>query len=336
MKTRREFIKTACLGIAAGAAWRSAWGQSVGRAYVSEAAFADDPSREQLRAALDTTVQQALLARTPEAAWRSLVEPHDVVAVKICADAPLISTTHRLLDEIVLRMISVDVLPENILIWDKRSDDLYRYDYAPPDAGERRPQILASEGVEGTIRRVGYDEAVYIEDEDDLAARRTKDGAFSFFSRIVTQLATKIISVPTLRYHPITGIYGGMASLALGSLSNTFRFHPTGGEGIPVIADAWRNTPLIEKHALTIVDGLVGAYDTGPGYAPEWFWDARRLFVSEDPVALDSILVGVVNEQRKSPLRPVYRNADYLRQAASVEIGINDTDDIVHEKNEIP
>ena len=306
------------------------------RAYVSEALFSEEPSREELRQALDTIVQQAVLGRTPEAAWRSVVEPNDVVALKICADAPLISTSRRLLDEIIYRVLSVDVLPENILIWDKRSDDLYRYNYTPPDTGGLLPQILASEGREGTIRRVGYDEAEFIEDEDDLLARRDKDGAFSYFSRIVTQLATKIISIPTLRYHPITGVYGAMANLALGSLSNTFRFHPTSREGVPVVADAWRNTPLSAKHALTIIDGLKGAFNTGPGYAEEWIWDALRLYASEDPVAVDSLLVGAVNEKRDSPLRPVSRETGYLRQAASVQIGINDTDDIVHERNRIP
>ena len=336
MKTRREFLKTAGYGLAAGAAWMSARGQAPDRAYVAEASFQEAPTERQLLEALDLSVQQAALARTPEAAWRGLVEPNDRVAVKICADAPSISTTPRLLDALIRRIVSVDVLPENILIWDKRSDDLYRYDYTPPELSGRGPEVLASEGSEGTIRRVGYDEAAYIEVEDDLEARRGTDGAFSYFSRVVSQLATKIISVPTLRYHPIAGIYGAMASLAFGSLSNTFRFHPTSADGLPVMVDAWKNTALQKKHALTIVDGLVGAYHTGPGYDPKWFWEARRLFVSQDPVALDTILVGAVNDQRKSPLRPVNRRTGYLRQAASAEIGVNDDDDIVHEKIELP
>ena len=157
----------------------------------------------------------------------------------------------------------------------------------------------------------------------------------SLVSYIVTELTTKIINLPVLQYSPITGLNGAMATLAFGALNNTFRFHPKTDDGLPVIADIWGETPLSERHALTIMDALTGAYNTGPGYDPQWFWKSNRLLFSEDPVALDTVAQQLVNDQRKSPLRPLNRETQYLRRAASNGVGVNNADDIDHQRVEI-
>ena len=317
--SRRAFLRTAAVGLSAAAIGLRPVAPARGQLPFSRILEVESETVRQhdtfdsgvLRRMVSEGVRSLIGARADDAAWKRIVAPNDVVAIKIDAAVPQLSTHKILIDEIVRGVVRAGVPPENVIVWDRYAQDLERFGYALkalPEFGfeEPRGRILASEGGDGTIRRVGYDENIYFDSEEDLPSRREDGATVSYFSQIVTQLATRIICLPVLRYHPITGIYGCLAGLALGSMSNTFRFHPKSGDGITVIADIWRESSILrEKHALTIVDGLSGAYNTGPGYDPRWFWSADRLFVSRDPVAADTLSLEAVNGQRKAPLDQV-------------------------------
>ncbi|MBT3268670.1 DUF362 domain-containing protein [Candidatus Poribacteria bacterium] len=351
MMQRREFLKAGAVGVVTAAEWLAR--PTVGRAQLPETARLPDPrvvevsgptvQREHLvdgavlRRMLDDGVQSLMRTRNPEAAWKRLIAANDVVGIKVDTEAPALSTHHQLVDEIIRRLVIAGVAPDNVIVWDRMSENLDAWGYtlkALPELGfaDPRGQILASEGAQGQIRRVGYDPAQFVDSEEDHAARRDDGSTASLFSRIITQLATQVISVPVLRYHPVTGIEGALASLAMGSMSNTFRFHPKSQDGMHAIADMWRGSVLQEKHALTIIDGLTGAYDTGPGYDPEFFWPANRLYISRDPVALDTIALAAVNDKRT---RPITKETAYIRRAGSLSIGTYDEDQIEHETIEV-
>lgn len=348
---RRQFLKTGVVGAVTAAEWLARPTRS--RAQLPEAANLPDPrvvevssptvQREDLvdgavlRRMLDDGVQSLVRTRNPEAAWKRIVAANDVVGIKVDAEVPGLSTHHLLVDEIIRRLVIAGVSPENVIVWDRMAENVDAWGYALkalPELGfpDARGQILASEGAQGQIRRVGYDPARFIDSEDDHAARRDQGSTASLFSRIVTQLATKVISVPVLRYHPVTGIEGALASLALGSMSNTFRFHPKSRDGLHAIADMWRGSVLQDKHALTIIDGLTAAFDTGPGYDPAHHWQANTLFISRDPVALDTIALAALNDKRTEP---VTKQTTYIRRAVSLSIGTYDEDEIEHETLEV-
>ena len=344
--TRREFLKAAAVGLGTASVClaRPAKAQLPASRIIavdSEAIRVDEAIDVRvLRRMVSEGIKLLTGARDAETAWKRIVVANDVVGIKVDARVPQLSTHPALVVEVIRGVVTAGVPPENVIVWDRFAQNLERYDYhlkALPEFGfeEPRGRILASEGGEGTIRRVGYDEAVFFDSEDDLPARREDDATVSFYSRIVTKLATRLICLPVMHYHPITGVYGTLAGLGLGSLSNTFRFHPKSADGMLMIADVWRDSVLTEKHALTIVDGLTGAYNTGPGYDPKWLWEANRLFVSRDPVAADTLTLQEVNGQRKPPLKTVTKEIAYLRRAASYGIGSNDPEEIEQETIEV-
>jgi hypothetical protein len=351
MMNRRAFLKAGTLGAVTAAEWLAR--PTRARAQLPVAANLPDPrvvevsgptvQREDLvdgavlRRMLDEGMQSLMRARDADGAWKRLVAANDVIGIKVDSDVPGLSTHHQLVDEIIRRLVMAGVTPDNVIVWDRFSENLDAWGYslkALPELGFPDPhgKILATEGVQGQIRRVGYDPAQFHDSEEDMAARRENGSTASLFTRILTQLVTQVISVPVLRYHPVTGIEGALASLALGSTSNTFRFHPTSQDGMHAIADMWKDSVLQDKHALTIVDGLTGAFDVGPGYDPAFHWKANRLFLSRDPVALDAIALAEINNQRD---RPVTKQTTYIRRAASLSIGTSDEDEIEHETIEV-
>lgn len=344
---RREFIKTVGMGLATAPLWfcRTGWSQKP-PAHVVEV-FSESVQREHLldSAALRTMLDEGIRAltgkRTASVGWKMLVEPNDVVAIRVSATVANLSTHHALVDEVIRALLFADVLPENILIWERFSEHLERYGYVPRPLRERGISspvgtLVASEGKENSIPHLGYDENTFYESDEDLPTRRESSGTLSFYANLVSKQATRIINLPVLKVHPITGLSGALSSLAFGSVNNTRRFHATGANGIPAVADIWAKGPLRNKHTLTIVDALTGAFATGPGYHPSWYWEANRLYFSRDPVALDTVLLDVLNERRQATtetrLRLLSRETGYLSRAAMLGVGSNDKNEIRHEK----
>jgi uncharacterized protein (DUF362 family) len=346
---RRDFLKTTATGLTSGAMWLAGWRPARSQkppAHVVEV-FSESVQREHLldgaalRAMLDEGIRAITGKRTAAVGWKMLVEPNDVVAIRISATVSTLSTHHALVDEVIRGLIFADVPPENILIWDRFSEHLARYAYAPKPVAERgftEPvgTFVASEGVENGIVRLGYDETVVYESDEDRAERREASGTFSLYANLVTKRATRIVNLPVLKVHPITGLSGALSSLAFASVNNTRRFHPTSADGVPAVADIWTNKAIKDKHAITIVDALKGAFATGPGYDPSWQWESNRLYFSRDPVALDTALLNALNERRQvateAKLRALSREAGYLSRAATLAVGSNDKEEIRHEK----
>lgn len=347
LQGRREFLKTVGVGLTTAPLWlsRKGWGQKPAASVVE--VFSESVQREHLldsvalRAMLDEGVQALTGKRTAAGGWKMLVEPNDVVAIRVSATVPHLSTHHALVDEVIRALLFADVLPENILIWERFSEHLERYGYVPRPIRERGISspvgtLVASEGKENGIPRLGYDENTFYESDEDLPTRRESSGTLSFYANLVAKRATRLINLPVLKVHPITGLSGALSSLAFGSVNNTRRFHATAANGVPAVADIWAKGPLKDKHALTIVDALTGAFATGPGYHPSWYWGANRLYFSRDPVALDTILLDALNERRQTAtearLRALSRETAYLSRAAMLGVGSNDKDEIRHEK----
>jgi hypothetical protein len=349
--TRREFLHDSAIGVAGAVVWlsgvRAATAQRPAPLVVS--VRSDTVLREDLldRAVLREMVEAGVAAvsrkRAAATGWRTLVAPNDVVAIRVSTTVPTLSTHHPLVDEVVRGVLSADVPPQNILIWDRFAGHLARFRYVPPFAEElglpdvRRGRLVASEGAAEGVETAGYDAEAYYESESDHAPRRGPDGARSLYTNVVTRLATKIIAVPAAKVHPITGISGALSGLAFGSVSNTFRFHPFSADGMPMIADIWMHPALRDKHVLTIVDGLVAAYDTGPGYARERYWKAGTLFFARDPVALDTKLASFLNARRQEetpPLRAVGTQTAYISRAGGLALGAHTESDI--EYRELP
>ena len=107
-----------------------------------------------VRAMVDRLVAAATGKESAAAGWRSLVEPRDVVGIKIAAAGGASGGTHRAVVAAVVDGLEEAGVPKaNILVWDRDAEDLHAAGYLARD--ERTPtfdcNVLAIEP------KVGYD-----------------------------------------------------------------------------------------------------------------------------------------------------------------------------------
>lgn len=160
---------------------------------------------------------------------------------------------------------------------------------------------------------VGYDPNQFVEmgycapshhPRDD---RRTR----SHLSMIVSRFVNKIITIPCLKDHRSAGVTMTLKNMSHGMNNNVARSHLAGiyrlggassgpNQCNTFIPAAVRQTPLMEKATLHILDGLVGVYEGGPGnWNRTWgTWARKSLFFATDPVALDHVGWDIIDAKR--------------------------------------
>lgn len=277
-------------------------------------------------------VDQALIKLTNasdiKAAWKGLVLPNDIVAIKVnplaAAGTPegqKLSTHPIIVDRIVEGLYSAGVLATQVIVWDRFSKHLIDAGYQI-NKGGKELQCFATDS-EG----IGYDPKVFYETKEDIPTRREDGKQQSFYSRILTQLATVIINVPVFKHHGITGVSGCLKNLAFGSVNNTNRFHSNPLNCDPAISEIFAHTVIKDKLVLNIVDGLYASFNGGPVYNANSVWKQGKILASVDPVILDQIILDTIDEKRKAEELEVVRSlAKYIRSANRAELGTNDLD----------
>ena len=79
-----------------------------------------------------------------------------------------------------------------------------------------------------------------------------------------------------------------------------------------------------QKLVLNIMDGLIGGYAGGPDFKPQYSWNYGALYFSTDPVAIDSLCVGVLDaERRGANVPPIGSAANHIATAARLGLGQN-------------
>ena len=113
--------------------------------------FAVDPAR--VHAMVDRLVMAVTGKDSVASAWRSLVDPKDVVGIKINATGGDLGSTHRaVVEAIVDGLRDAGVSTANILVWDRDAAGLRTAGYL--DYKGRSTLPVAVEGIEP---RIGYD-----------------------------------------------------------------------------------------------------------------------------------------------------------------------------------
>ncbi len=199
----------------------------------------------------------------------------------------------------------------------------------------------------------------------------------SHLTKIVTKKVDKVISVPVLKDHRSAGITFALKNMSHGLVNNVARSHML----LPGSPDALGTTmnhcqtfipaavslpPTRQKCVLQILDGLVGAYEGGPGAWNRTFatWEYKSLLFATDPVALDRVGWEIVDAKRaqegwpavarmgldgESRIKPEiiddsgrpYPEQFHIRQpqhvplAALLGLGVFDKDEIDHQRFEI-
>jgi uncharacterized protein (DUF362 family) len=235
------------------------------------------------------------LTGAPDArdAWRSFFEPSDVVGIKVnCSGAPEVMSSPLVVAEIVRNLMELGVPAKQIWIYERFPEQMatVRYDKFVP-AGVNVDGIEKSRG---SIS--GYDPKTYVEvdffGEDDTR---------SMLVRHVSERFTKIINVPNMKDHGAAGVTGCLKNIAYGNFSNVARSHQNSKTNtLSFIGTLASVEPLRSKTVLQIMDGLRGVWHGGPFvHEPRFRFYPKQMMFGTDPVAIDRLLLDVIEEKRK-------------------------------------
>jgi len=264
--------------------------------------------RRALAEMLDRAVRTFFKTPDVVTAWRRVVQPGEVIGLKVnCLSGR--GATHRELVEIIAeRLQQAGIKAGNIIIWDRLNRDLeeggFKINYQGPG-----------------LRCFGND-AVGFENELE-----TFGSAGSLVSKIPARLCDGIINIPLLKDHSIAGVTISLKNM-FGAIHNPNKYHLNTGD--PYIADVNMLPSLRNKIRFSICDALEIQYHGGPSYLPQWRKNFNGLLLAEDRVALDFTGWQIIENERKKAglpsLKQEEREPTYIATAADTRhrLGTND------------
>src|SRR5215475_3059173 len=227
--------------------------------------------------------------------WRRFIAPDDIVGVKVnVVGRPWVVSSHPIVAEVVRNLMAVGVKPAQIYVYDRFRDQLDEANYAP-----RLPEgvnYYAAERANENIDRLNYDPEVYVE-ADMFGEEDTR----SNMMKLISQKLTKIINIPNMKDHGATGVTGCLKNIAYGGFSNVARTHHKGvSHTLSFVGELANVEPVRSRTVLQIMDGLRGVWHAGPGAATlKYVFFPRTIMFGTDPVAIDRLLLDVIDEERK-------------------------------------
>ena len=228
-------------------------------------------------------------------AWRRFIAPDDIVGVKVnVVGRPWVVSSHPLVAEVVRNLMAVGVKPARIYVYDRFQDQLDEVNYAPylPEG----VNYFAAERANQNIDRLNYDPATYV--EADLFG---EEDTRSNMMKLISRKLTKIINIPNMKDHGATGATGCLKNIAYGGFSNVARTHYKGVSHTYSFVGTLSNVePLRSRTVLQIMDGLRGVWHGGPGARTlKYVFYPKQIWFGTDPVALDRLLLDVIDDERK-------------------------------------
>ncbi len=332
---RRSFLKTAATGAAA-ALFAPAWAQGAGldpraksrvvRTTRSNVIDTDETINERI---VRPMIEETLIALTNKGtireAWATLIptlQPKDVIGFKInmLSGQGLVSQPAVVLGLANSLIEAMDINPNNILIWDRTDSELTRhYELNTSSKGIRCYGTLPGRrGWAGTPEGAaapGYDEGITVD---------VGPGARVHFSKILSDTCQHLINIPVLKDHGTTGVTLAMKNL-YGVIDSPSSCHPNGGD--PYIVNLSRHPTVRNKTRLLFADAIFSCYSGGPGGPAQVM--SRQLMASLDPVAIDTIGMEMINEERrKRNLELITRRAGFLKSASQAGLGVSRQENI--------
>ncbi len=262
-------------------------------------------------------------------AWRSLVHTNDTVGIKVFSQpGPLSGTRPAVVAAIVRGLLAAGLPSDKIIIWDKHAADLRA-------AGFFKLAAQLGVRVAGAVE-AGYDtNTFYLPDSPVIGLLVWGDFEFglkgdgigkkSFVSKLVSQQITKIISVAPLLNENDAGLCGHFFSLCLGSVDNTRRFEGDPDRLAVALPEIYALPSVGDRVVLNVTDALLAQYQGGPASFLQYATVLDQIWLSYDPVALDTLALKELARQRKIyEVPPPKLNYQLYTNAVLLQLGIND------------
>lgn len=269
-----------------------------------------DVDAHQARLVLDRAMMRLADTKNPKDAWTKLLSPSkgDVIGIKInCIGGRNCCTSPVLVNEILQSLKSIGVAEQNIIIWERRNDELEKCGFAIN---------TGTSGVRcyGTLPTTRFSEKTFTVSGTDLS-----------FSKILSEQISILINVPILKDHGAAGMTAALKN-HYGSFNNPWKFHSNNCS--PYVAEINALPPIREKTRLILCDAFRPLCHGGPTDRPQYRWTYGGLLAATDPVALDAIGWKIIEKQRQASglksLAAEGRTPKYIEHAAQLKLGTAD------------
>jgi hypothetical protein len=286
-------------------------------------------------------------------AWRSLFAPGDVVGLKVNpVGRPLAISSFALIHEVVAGLRQAGVRARDIVVFDRFRRQLRAAGYVrnlPPDVRWDGP---SEDWDVAQIALAGYDPDVYCElpiAPTMAVAGDDRRSLRSHLCLLVSRHVNKVINLPVLKDHSLTGVTLALKNLSHGLVNNVSRSHWGGRNTCEEFTPAVCALPAIrEKVVLHILDATHAIFEGGPQACALYTRAHRRLYFATDPVALDCVGRDAIDTERAAmdlppvagahahgygeaavPTSPL-RQPQYIERAGALGLGVADRTGIDH------
>ncbi|MHC4442530.1 MAG: DUF362 domain-containing protein [Planctomycetota bacterium] len=263
---------------------------------------------------LASAMQKVMQTADASAAWRGLFTPKDRIGIKV--NTLGLSTQPAVVGAIVSGLRQAGIPAENIIIWD-------RFDVELAAAGFKLNTSstgVKCRGTDAEPERYGSGYEPRIETSGEIG---------SCFSRVLTGMVDKLISVPVLKDHNLAGVSLGMKNF-YGAIHNPNKYHDYNCD--PYVVDVVGHRYIRPKWKLTVCDATRAQYHAGPTRHADYSWNFGGLVVSTDFVAADAVAADMLDKQRvmkkMKPLARDKRPTSHIATAAKRGFGVADLDKI--------
>jgi uncharacterized protein (DUF362 family) len=278
------------------------------------------PKPEVARQMIERALTELTGAPNAGEAMKKFVHPKDVVAVKVNGIAgqrgATMAVNFEVIQPVVEAILAAGVPPEKITVFEQYPSYLLGTRVV-----NNKFQSVLPKGVKTGFH--GNHDAVMPE-TPIFAQVKTR------YVRFVTE-ATAVIDMTMMKDHSICGYTGALKNMTHGQIVNPQDHHATMCN--PQIPTLYGHPVLKSRVRLHLVDAYKIIYDGGPlDKNPEKRIPHGAVYASTDPVALDVIGWGVIDEARKNhglrTLELSRREPKYIHTAAELGLGTGDLNKI--------
>jgi uncharacterized protein (DUF362 family) len=267
------------------------------------------PKPDDAKAMLERAMQELTGKSDLVEAVKLFVHPGDKVCVKVNGIAQQnMATNKELVLPFVEAMVAAGVPPANITLL------------------EQYPGFFQATRIKPKDLPAGVAISFHVNKDATMAWRSVPGGRRAKFVRVLTE-STALINFALVKDHSIQGYTGALKNMTHGCNVNPQDFHDR--HGSPQIAILAAQDILRSRLRLCVIDGFKIMANGGPLWKqPQYVGPHESVYVSTDPVAVDSVGWGEVEKARAAfglkSLKDEGREPAYIAAAADLGVGVAD------------